>query len=136
MHASLSKPSASKTPSSPEAVRHWSQRVLSRDGLECTLVVLGPGETSSCVNPTAPRAHLLFVIEGGITVATNDATFLVHKDGAIYLSARRENRITADAGSPAKLLRIDLGRRDDAEHPASFFPPPAHSTHPASGASP
>lgn len=92
----------------PEKPAILRRRVLSKAGVDCSILALAPGEQTSCDNMPPARAHLLFVIEGGVSVQMGDLTFLVKAEDALHIAGGQEHRITAEEGGWAKLLRVDL----------------------------
>lgn len=87
------------------------RHILSKNGVECSILALAPGEQTTCVDPLPIREHIFVVIEGGVTVRMGEVTYLVQKDDAMHIPVGQEPIITADSSNWAKLVRIDLAPR-------------------------
>ena len=103
-----------------ETVEHTTvlrRGVLSHDNIECSIVALAPGEQITCEDGHWTQEHILFVIDGEVTVQTDDLTMFLKKEAAKHVAPGKHGVITADASGWAKLLRIDFAHRTVIEPP-------------------
>ena len=87
-----------------------TKNILSKHGLNCSLVLLERGQETAQTDSSDMAEHLLFVIEGEATVRFGDINTVVNKDEALLIPERKEYSIFSHVGS-AKLLRVDVPPR-------------------------
>jgi len=98
-----------------------SRRILSDDGLECSIVFVAPGEETTCLETPPLHDHFLFVIEGNASVTMEKVTCMLKRNEALRLPADREHRISAMGGG-VRLLRVDFPPREKPAPPLYTFP--------------
>ncbi len=87
------------------------QSVLVQDGFACTLLTLAPDEETS-LHESAPQGkHLLFVVDGTITVQRGEVNTILRKDQALLIPKGEEPVIAARPGDGAKVLQVDIPPR-------------------------
>lgn len=85
--------------------------ILAKDGFECSLIMLAPGDETPLREAPDVEEHVLFVIDGEATVRFGEVNTMLKKDEALLVSKGKEHRIAAGAGGWAKLLRVDVPPR-------------------------
>ena len=105
-----------------EKPAHLSRRILAKEGIECSILALAPGEQISCAEAFPHQEHVLFVLEGGLIATLGDVTLLATKDDAVHIPAGRAHTITGDPAKWSRLLRIDLTPREIPAPPLFRFP--------------
>ena len=88
-----------------------TRNVLSRPGLDCTIIGLAPMEEIYFADERSPRDHIVFVVEGRVIATLDGLTFILNKDDALHIEAGKEHVITGGASGWSKLLRIDVAPR-------------------------
>jgi len=109
------------TPTTINPATLSSRLVLSENGLECSIVSLAPGEETSCIETPPLHDHLVFVIEGTVSVTMDRVTCLLKRNEALRLPADRAHQISATGGW-ARLLRVDFPPREKPAPPLYTFP--------------
>lgn len=89
--------------------------VLSKNGFTCTVLTLAPGDELRRDDAGQIGEHVLYLLEGWATVSIGDISIILEKDRALHLAAGRVHTIAANAGSPARLLRVDVPPRAPVE---------------------
>lgn len=89
-----------------------TKRVLSHDGLKCSLLVLGPGEEVPAPDEREIPERVLFVAEGEVTVHVDELYYILKKDDALHVPKAKEHSIVGASGGWSKILRIDLPARE------------------------
>lgn len=88
-----------------------SKIVLSQDGFRCSLHTLPLASTGSSFDVPESPEHLLFVVDGEITVRSGDVNTIVNKDEALRLPDGKSASVEARDGENAKVLQIEIPRR-------------------------
>jgi mannose-6-phosphate isomerase-like protein (cupin superfamily) len=104
-----------------EPTTRSSRRILSDEGLECSIIFVAPGEETNCSETPPLHDHLLFVIEGSASVTMEKVTCMLKRNDALRLPADREHHISAVGGS-VRLLRVDFPPREKPAPPLYTFP--------------
>lgn len=85
--------------------------ILAKDGFKCSLLTLAPGDETPRREAQEVEDHILFVIDGDVTVRFGDVNTMLAKDGALLIPKGKPHLIAAGAGGWAKLLRVDIPPR-------------------------
>ncbi|RXK54992.1 hypothetical protein ESB00_03580 [Oleiharenicola lentus] len=88
-----------------------SAPVLSQNGFTCTLLTLAPDSETSLPASPSPDDQLLFVVEGDIAVHADGVTTLVNQGEARLLKPGASPVLTARAGRPTRVLRVEIPPR-------------------------
>ena len=88
-----------------------TKTILAQEGFTCSLLTLAPGDETPRHDTNHVEEHLLFVIEGEVTVRTGEVNTLLHKDQALLIPKGQVHVIAAHPGNWAKLLRVDVPPR-------------------------
>jgi len=88
-----------------------SKTILSQDGFTCTLLTLAPGDETRRVESGHLDEHVLYVIEGEVTVRSDAVNTILTQDKALLVPKGKEHSIAAHPGSRAKLLRLEVPPR-------------------------
>ena len=88
-----------------------SKTILSKEGFNCSIIMLAPGDETPRREADQVGEHILFVIEGDATVRFDDVNTILSKDEALLIPKGREHVIAAHPGAWAKLLRVDVPPR-------------------------
>ncbi len=88
-----------------------SAPVLSQNGFTCTLLTLASDSESVLPASASPDEQLLFVVEGDIAVHADGVTTLVNQGEARLLKPGASPVLTARAGQPTRVLRVEIPPR-------------------------
>lgn len=88
-----------------------SQTILAKEGFHCSLLYLQPDDTTPLQPSHAVEEHLLFVVDGEVTVSSGPVNTIVRKDSALLIPKGHEHIVEANLGVPAKILRVDVPPR-------------------------
>ncbi len=97
-----------------------TRKILAQDGFECALLSLAPGERVSIPDRETAEVHLLFVVDGEVTVRRGEIHTVLSKDAAWLLPQGEDCTVAAGAGVRAKVLRV-------AVPPRRVFEPALHT---------
>lgn len=86
-----------------------SKSVLAKDGFECSITTLAPGDETPLREAHNVEMHLLFVLDGEVTVRLGGINTMLKKDEAL-LVAKGQAHLAAPDGW-AKILRVDVPPR-------------------------
>jgi mannose-6-phosphate isomerase-like protein (cupin superfamily) len=95
--------------------------ILAQDGYTCSLLTLEPGSETPQRAAHDVQEHLLFVVDGEVTVRFGDVNTILNKDQALLVPQGRPHAIAGSEGGPAKLLRIDIPPRQVVVAPMGSF---------------
>lgn len=101
----------------PPAAAANSRNILAKNGFACALVTIEPGEQLSIEHSPSGEEHLLFVVEGEVTIRSGEINTMLNKNEAHLLPKAEDCTIEASAEKPAKLLRVDVPPRQIVEAP-------------------
>lgn len=93
----------------PSQATFQRTHVLSKDGYTCTLLHINPGDENPDQEGSVTCDHLLFVIEGDITVSDGEVYTVVGKDQALLVKGGKPCLLSSERN--AKVLRIDVPAR-------------------------
>lgn len=85
--------------------------VLARNGFACTLLTLEPDTESVLPASASPDDQLLFVVEGDIAIHLGGLTTIVNRGGAHLLKPGASPVLSARAGAPTRVLRVEIPPR-------------------------
>lgn len=85
--------------------------VLAQSGFTCTLLTLAPDSETPLPASPSPDDQLLFVVNGDIAVHHQGLTTLVSQGGACLLRPGQSPVLTARAGQPTQVLRVEIPPR-------------------------
>lgn len=88
-----------------------TKAILAKDGFQCSLIMLAPGDETPLRGSHEVEEHVLFVIEGEATVRFGDVNTMLAKDGSLLIPKGKSHLIAAGASGWAKLLRVDVPPR-------------------------
>jgi glyoxylate utilization-related uncharacterized protein len=88
-----------------------SAPVLSQNGFTCSLLTLAPDSETVLPASASPDDQLLFVVEGDIAVHADGVTTLVNQGEARLLKPGSSPVLTARAGQPTRVLRVEIPPR-------------------------
>lgn len=88
-----------------------SAPVLSQNGFTCTLLTLAPDSETTLPASASPDEQLLFVVEGDIAIHAHGLTTLVNQGSACLLKPGATPVVTARAGHPTRILRVEIPPR-------------------------
>lgn len=104
------------------AVTATSQTLLSKHGFVCALMTLEPSDGATAINGAqSGEEHLLFVVDGEVSVRSGEITTLLKKDEAFLLPKEETCFVSAFGPRPAKLLRVDVPPRQVVAPPIYAF---------------
>lgn len=89
-----------------------TKSILAQDGFECAITTLAPGDETPLREAHNVETHLLFVLDGEVTVRFGEINTVLKKDEALLVSKGQAHLITAGATGWAKLLRVDVPPRE------------------------
>jgi quercetin dioxygenase-like cupin family protein len=87
------------------------RKILSQDGFDGSLITLTPGEDAYRVDASQSQEHILFVVDGEVTVRSGEVNTILKPEDALLLAKGREHSIVAHAPGQAKLLQIEVPPR-------------------------
>jgi mannose-6-phosphate isomerase-like protein (cupin superfamily) len=88
-----------------------AKTILAKDGFQCSLITLAPGDETPLRESHDVEEHILFVIDGEATVRFGDVNTIVSRDQALLIPKGKTHLIAAGAKGWAKLLRVDVPPR-------------------------
>jgi|GEM_PF-1109663 len=91
--------------------------ILAKEGYACAIVSLEPGEQLAIERSPRGEEHLLFVLDGSVTVRADVLNTLLAKNEAHLLPKDVDCTIEAAEERPAKFLRIDVPPRQIVDAP-------------------
>jgi mannose-6-phosphate isomerase-like protein (cupin superfamily) len=94
----------------PPASTAVTKNILSKHGFNCALIVLSRGDETARADSTQMAEHLLFVVEGEVTVRFGDVNTVVNKDEALLIPKEKEYSVLSHLGW-AKVLRVEVPPR-------------------------
>src|SRR3990170_2899906 len=87
-----------------------TKNILSKEGFNCSLIVLARGEETARADSSPMAEHILFVIEGEATIRFGDVNTVVNQDEALLVPKEKAYSIFAHVGS-ARVLRVEVPPR-------------------------
>lgn len=91
-----------------------SKTILAQDGFTCSLLTLAPGDEAP-LRANEVEQHLLFVVEGDITVRFDDINTMLNPGGALLVPKGKAYLISAGNSGWSKILRVDVPPRQIVE---------------------
>ena len=88
-----------------------AKTILSKEGFQCSLLMLAPGDETPMRESRDIEEHILFVVEGEATVRFEAVNTIFGKDEALLIPKGKAHVIAANAHSWAKILRVDVPPR-------------------------
>jgi quercetin dioxygenase-like cupin family protein len=88
-----------------------TKSVLAKDGFECTVTTLAPGDETPLREAHNVETHILFILDGKVTVRFGEINTMLKKDEALLVSKGRAHLIAASPDGWAKILRVDVPPR-------------------------
>lgn len=85
--------------------------ILAKKGFRCSLITLAPGNETPLREAHNVEEHILFVIEGGVTIRFGDINTIIKKDEALLVAKGQSHLIAAGPNGWAKLLQMDIPPR-------------------------
>jgi len=99
-----------------------TRRLLATPNIECSLLLLEPGDHAQCVSSRLGQEHVLVMLDGHAAVRVGDMTALLRNEDAVHIPAATENCVTAFEDGWAKLLRIAFVPREVPSEQLFTFP--------------
>lgn len=88
-----------------------TKSVLAKDGFECYITTLAPGDKTQLREAHNVETHILFVLDGEVTVRFSEITTMLKKDEVLLVSKGQAPLIAAGTDGWAKFLRVDVPSR-------------------------
>jgi len=88
-----------------------TKSILAKDGFQCSIITLAPGDETPLREAHDVEAHILFAIEGEATVRFGDINTMMKKDEALLVPKENAHLIAAGPNGGAKILRVDVPPR-------------------------
>lgn len=88
-----------------------TKTILSKEGFQCSLIMLAPGDETPLRESHDVEEHILFVVDGEATVRFGEVNTMLAKDEALLIPKGKAHLIAAGASGWAKLLRVDVPPR-------------------------
>ncbi|AOS44584.1 hypothetical protein Verru16b_01647 [Lacunisphaera limnophila] len=85
--------------------------VLKQRGFTCSLLTLAPDTETRLPASPSPDDQLLFVITGDIAIHAEGLTTIVNQGGACLLKPVASPVLSARAGAPSRVLRVEIPPR-------------------------
>jgi quercetin dioxygenase-like cupin family protein len=92
-----------------------SKTILSKDGFTGSLIMLAPGETTPREDSAHREEHLLFLVDGQVTVHFDDTHTILGKDQAMLIPKGKKHSLAAHPEGGTKLLRLEVPPRKVVE---------------------
>lgn len=88
-----------------------AKTILSKEGFQCSLLTLAPGDETPLREAHHVEEHLLFVVEGEATVRREQVNTILSKDEALLIPKGAAHVIAGNPGGWTKILRVDVPPR-------------------------
>lgn len=88
-----------------------TRKILSKEGFNCSLITLSPGDDTARVEAAQLDEHILFVVDGQVTVRAGDVNTILNQDDALLIPKGRAHTIVAQPAGRAKVLRVEVPPR-------------------------
>lgn len=95
----------------PATTPSSTKTILTQDGFQCFLNVLPPGAATSLREAHDVEEHILFVIDGAVTIRFGELNTILAKDAALLIPKGTTHLITASASEGAKVLQVEVPAR-------------------------
>jgi mannose-6-phosphate isomerase-like protein (cupin superfamily) len=96
----------------PVATPAHSKTILSEDGFKCSVISLAPRDETPRDESEHLDEHVLYVVEGEVTVRFDSVNTILTKDKALLIPKGKHHVISAHPGGRAKLLRTEVPSRE------------------------
>ena len=98
-----------------------AKTILAQEGFACSVLTLAPGDETPLREARDVERHLLFVVEGDITVRFDDVNTILNKDAALLIPKGRAHLIAGGKTGWSKVLRVDVPPRQIVQPEIVFF---------------
>lgn len=88
-----------------------AKSILAKEGFQCSLLTLAPGDETPLHEAHDVEEHILFAIDGEATVRFGDLNTMMKKDEALLVWKGKAHLIAAGPNGGAKILRVDVPPR-------------------------
>jgi mannose-6-phosphate isomerase-like protein (cupin superfamily) len=95
----------------PVASATRTKSILAKNGFECSIITLAPGDETPQRVSHHVEEHILVVLDGEATVQFGDLNTMLKKDEALLISKGQAHLLAAGPNGWAKLLRVDVPPR-------------------------
>lgn len=94
-----------------------AKNILSKNGYTCAIIAIERGEALELPVSSTGEDHLLFVLEGEVTVRNGDINTMLKQNEAHLLPKDSDSALVVTGGRSAKLLRVNVPARQKVEAP-------------------
>lgn len=95
----------------PVATASNTKTILAKNGFDCALLTIAPGEEVAQLEVKTTDEQLLFVVEGEITVRAGAVNTILEQDKALLVPRNESHTLVAHSNRPAKILRVIIPPR-------------------------
>ena len=95
----------------PTASPTNTKSILTKEGFQCSIITLAPGDETPLREAHDVEEHILFAIEGEPIVRFGDINTMMKKDEALLVPKNKAHLIAAGPNGWAKILRVDVPPR-------------------------
>lgn len=88
-----------------------TKTILNKEGFQCSLIMLAPGDQTPLREAREVEEHVLFLVDGEATVRSGDVNTMLNKDEALLIPKGKAYSIAAGAAGWAKILQVDVPPR-------------------------
>lgn len=88
-----------------------TKSVLAKNGFHCSILTMAPGDETPLRDAHDVEEHVLFAIDGEVTIRFGDLNTMLKKDKALLISKGEAHLIAAGPNGWAKILRVDVPPR-------------------------
>lgn len=85
--------------------------ILAKDGFQCSILTLAPGDETPLRAAHDVEEHILFAIEGEATIRFGELNTMLKEEEALLIAKGSAHLIAAGAGAGAKILRVEVPPR-------------------------
>ena len=96
----------------PVTTTAHSKTILSQNGFTCSLLTLAPGDETPRDESEHGDEHVLYVVEGEVTIRFANVNTVLTKDKALLIPKGKPYTIAAGSRGGAKLLRTEVPPRE------------------------
>jgi len=85
--------------------------ILSKEGFQCSIIMLAPGDETPMRESHETEEHIFFVVEGEATIRFETVNTILSKDEALLIPKGKAHVIAANGDRRAKILCLDVPPR-------------------------
>ena len=87
------------------------RQILNKEGFVGAILSLEPGEETRRIESSEVEDHVLFVIDGEVTVRFDDVNTILGRDEALLVPKGKAHALAAGGERRARLLRLEVPPR-------------------------